>query len=158
MAWQLVIFKQIKMILLLPIQQTLEENATFNNDPDCKETLQMTIDFFNRIGYNPPWIGYYASIDGELVGSAAYKGKPVNNKIEIAYGTMPQHQQKGIGTAICKALVDLALQTDPYVIITARTLPENNYSTKILEKNQFKLLGTVIDPEDGEVWEWVYEK
>lgn len=146
------------MIQLLPIQQTLEENAAFANNPDCKETLQMTIDFFNRIGYEPPWTGYYASIDGKLVGSAAYKGKPVNNKIEIAYGTMPQHQNKGIGTAICKVLVELALQNDANLIITARTLPENNYSTKILKKNHFKLLGTVIDAEDGEVWEWEYEK
>lgn len=146
------------MIQLLPIQQTLEANTAFANNPDCKDTLKMTIDFFNRIGYNPPWVGYYASINGTFVGSAAYKGKPVNNKVEIAYGTMPQHQQKGIGTAICKALVDLALQTDPGVIITARTLPETSYSTKILEKNHFKLLGTVIDPEDGEVWEWEYEK
>ena len=93
-----------------------------------------------------------------IVGSAAYKGKPVNSKIEIAYGTMPQHRQRGIGTAICKALVDLALQSDPCVIITARTLPGNNYSTRILQKNHFRLSGTVIDPEDGEVWEWEYER
>jgi hypothetical protein len=33
---------------------------------------------------------------------------------------------------------------------------EENFSTKILRKNNFTLIGTVIDPEDGEVWEWIY--
>jgi RimJ/RimL family protein N-acetyltransferase len=66
------------------------------------------------------------------------------------------YQQKGIATRICKQLVELSLATDPSVRITARTLPEKNYSTRILEKNNFVLLGFVTDSEDGEVWEWEY--
>jgi RimJ/RimL family protein N-acetyltransferase len=118
----------------------------------------MTIEFYKKVGFTPPWIGYYASIGGTLVGAAAYKGKPVNGKVEIAYGTFPQFQQQGIGTAICRKLVQISLETDPSVIITARTLPENNYSAKILRKNNFALLGPVWDDEDGEVWEWVYRQ
>lgn len=125
------------MIKLLPILAKLEENVTFANNPDCKDTLEMSVSYYKTIGFNPPWICYYASHNDELAGCAACKGKPVNNKVEIAYSTMPRHQHKGIATAICKALVDLALQTDPNVIITARTLPENNYSTKVLQKNGF---------------------
>jgi len=49
------------------------------------------------------------------------------------------------------------LAKDRSVRITARTLPEKNYSTRILEKNNFVLLGFVTDPEDGEVWEWEYK-
>jgi hypothetical protein len=41
-------------------------------------------------------------------------------------------------------------------VITARTLPEENHSTKILRKNSFTFVGSVMDPEDGEVWEWMY--
>ena len=42
--------------------------------------------------------------------------------------------------------------------IEANINPENKSSAKLLEKNNFVLLGTVDDPEDGEVWEWEYKK
>jgi len=57
---------------------------------------------------------------------------------------------------MCRLLVELALKTDPNLRITARTLMEENASTKILKKNGFQFVGSVIDPDDGEVWEWVY--
>jgi ribosomal-protein-alanine N-acetyltransferase len=142
----------------LPIRETLEENAIFSQNPLCTETLNMCIGFYKKVGFNPPWICYYAEENGELVGSAAFKGKPVNNSVEIAYGTMEDHRQKGVGTKICRQLVEISLSADPLVRITARTLPEQNYSTKILEKNNFILLGMVNDPEDGDVWEWEYRK
>ena len=143
---------------LLPIKQTLADNEAFANNPLCKETLRMCIEFYKKVGFTPPWICYYVEENGELIGSAAFKGRPINNTVEISYGTMESHRQQGIGTRICKQLVELSLATDPSVRITARTLPEKNYSTKILEKNNFILLGFVTDPEDGEVWEWEYKK
>ena len=145
------------MLELIPIQVSLEENQQFINHRDCQESLSMTIDYYKIIGFHQPWICYYASMNNELVGAAGFKGRPVNNKIEIAYGTFPSFMNQGIGTAICKALVDLAQQTDPSVRITARTLPEINYSTKILEKNNFKFIGNVWDKDDGDVWEWEYQ-
>ena len=143
---------------LVPVGPTIEENEVFTGNPDCNEHLQMTIDYFNKIGYQPPWIGYYARHDGELVGSAAYKGQPIDGKVEIAYGTFERFRQQGIGTQIARKLTELALAFDPSVEITARTLPEDNFSTRILAKNGFKWIGTVEDPDDGEVWEWKYKK
>jgi RimJ/RimL family protein N-acetyltransferase len=143
---------------LIPIKPTLEENAEFSNNPLCQETIQMCVDFYKRVGFTPPWICYYVKQDEELVASVAFKGKPVNGTVEIAYGTFEKFQRQGIGTAVCKQLVELSLKTDPSVRITARTLPENNYSTRILEKNNFTCLGIVQDPEDGEVWEWEYQR
>ncbi len=142
---------------LIPIKETLEENKEFISNPLCIETIQMTIDFYKKVGFVQPWIGYYAKENGEFVGSAGFKGKPINGIIEIAYGTLEQYRKQGIGTAICKLLVHLSLQTDPSLKITARTLPEENFSTKILKKNNFIFIGTVNDVEDGEVWEWLFK-
>lgn len=141
---------------LIPVKETLEENAEFISNPVCQESIVMTVDFYKRVGFIPPWIGYYAQQDGNLVAAAGFKGAPINGTIEIAYGTFEPYQNKGIGTEVCRQLVELSLKTDPTVIITARTLPEENFSTKILKKNNFIFVGTVIDPEDGEVWEWLY--
>ena len=143
---------------LLPIKKYLHENEEFLKHPDCAESLGMSIDFYHRIGYNPPWIGYFAQLDGKLVGAAAFKGKPIDNKIEIAYGTFPQYQNQGVGTQMANALVQLALKTDPAIRVTAQTLKEENYSVRILRKNNFKLIGTAIDEDEGEVWEWEYQK
>ena len=143
-------------IQLIPIKENIEDNKEFESDSLCNETLQMTIDFFNKIEYNIPWIGYYAKVNETFVGSCAFKGSPQNGIVEIAYGTFEPYRQKGIGTEICKLLVELALKTDPFVKVTARTLPEENFSTKILKKNGFKFSGVVNDAEDGDVWEWIY--
>ena len=34
---------------------------------------------------------------------------------------------------------------------------EENASTKVLKKNSYEFVGVVIDPEDGEVWEWKFK-
>ena len=141
---------------LLSIKEQLDENKEFVNHPDCRESIHLTIEFYKKVGFQVPWIGYYARIDGQLVGSGGFKGKPVNGRVEIAYGTFPQFRQKRIGTEICKKLVQLSLKTDPSIRICARTFAQENYSSKILRNNGFKLRGTVIDDEDGEVWEWEY--
>lgn len=91
---------------LLPVKEHLHENEIFTDNPDCKDTIFLTVDFFGKIGYNR----YYVSIDEQLVGSGAFKGKPENRKVEIAYMVFPQHRNKGFGSRIANALVQLAFQ------------------------------------------------
>ncbi len=143
---------------LLPIAQTLADSKQFLNEPLCAETLEMTVNYFGTIGYDPPWIGYYASDGSQLVGSAAFKGKPKNDTVEIAYGVFDPFRNKGYGATICRLLVEKALREKPNVRITARTLPQGNHSTRLLLKNNFQWAGTVNDPDDGVVWEWVYQR
>ncbi|MEP7375079.1 MAG: GNAT family protein [Chitinophagaceae bacterium] len=142
---------------LLSINETPAGNEEFINDPLCGETIYMTLDFYKKVGFVPPWISYCVKQNDELVGAAAFKGQPINGMAEIAYGTFEKFQRQGVGTAICKQLVELSLKTDSSVKITARTLPEKNFSTRILEKNNFYFNGIVNDPEDGDVWEWVFK-
>lgn len=141
---------------LIPIPPEIDSNEACAQEPLCRESLYMTLDFYKRVGFQPPWISYYAMLDNKLVGSAAFKGAPLNNTVEIAYGTFEPYQNRGIGTQICRKLVELSLATDPSVRITARTLENKNFSARVLQRNGFVLLGTVHDPEDGRVWEWEY--
>lgn len=143
---------------LIPIDIDPAKNTQFANNPDCAEILNMYPEYYNRVGYTVPWIGYFAiNNNNEIIGCGGYKGKPRNDKIEIAYSTFKNYEGKGIGTEICRKLVSLSLQTDPSITITARTLPAFNASTTILSRNQFKCLGVVYDEEDGDVWEWEYQ-
>jgi ribosomal-protein-alanine N-acetyltransferase len=142
---------------LVPIKEYLDENAEWMKNPECQELVEMTVEFYERVGYIPPWICYFVKEDGNIIGSAGIKGKPINGAIEIAYGTMEKYQNRGIGTNICKSLVELSLKTDPSIKVTARTLPENKFSCRVLERNNFSCIGVINDPEDGDVLEWIYD-
>ncbi len=150
---QQVLFEQL---VLLPIAECMEENQIFLTKSECQETLTMSVEYYQRIGYQPPWIGYFVQRGEQIVGSAGFKSPPREGRIEIAYGVFEPFRHQGIGASICRALTELALESLPAVVVTARTLPEISFSSRILAKNKFRNIGTVLDPEDGPVWEWVY--
>ena len=146
-------------MLLLPIDTDQTKNERFKENPECVPILNVYPDFYQRVGYNKPWIGYFVTIDrDEIVGAGGYKGKPREGKVEIAYGTFKRYEGQGIGTEICRQLVLLSQNTDPAIRITARTLQDGYASIKILKKNGFECLGIVHDEEDGEVLEWELKK
>jgi len=146
-------------MLLLPIDTDQTKNVRFKENPECVPILNVYPDFYQRVGYNKPWIGYFVTIDrDEIVGAGGYKGKPREGKVEIAYGTFKRYEGQGIGTEICRQLVLLSQNTDPAIRITARTLQDGYASIKILKKNGFECLGIVHDEEDGEVLEWELKK
>ncbi|MCE9552933.1 MAG: GNAT family N-acetyltransferase [Planctomycetes bacterium] len=109
---------------------------------------------YRQTGYLPPWIGYLALLDGEIVGTCAFKSPPRDGCAEIAYFTFPGHERRGIATEMARRLVELARNADQRVIPTAQTLPEENASTAILRRLGFIQTGIAHDPEVGEVWAW----
>ena len=113
-----------------------------------------TTDLYRAVGYEPPWIGYFAIENGICVGTCGFKSPPQNNRVEIAYFTFPEHESRGIATLMASALVGIALDKLPSVIVAAQTLPEESASTSVLKKLKFGMVGTVVHPEDGLVWEW----
>lgn len=134
------------------------KNSIFVNNPDCELLLSVYPEFYKKVGFVKPWIGYFIADDNdEIIAFGGFKGKPRNGKIEIAYGTVPKYERQGIGSRLCKELVLIALNEDRLVKITARTLPEENTSNRILKRNGFEFLGLVWDEEDGEVWEWEFK-
>ncbi len=140
---------------LLPIDIDPDKNVEFYTNDASREFVEVYPAFYAKVGFSPPWTGYFVKDDEDgLVAVCGFKGPPKDRKIEIAYGTFKAHEGKGIGTRVCKLLVNLSLNTDPTVRIMARTLPEKNASTSILRKNGFEWLGEVMDEEDGKVWEW----
>lgn len=143
---------------LLAIQPERDKNANFLSNPHTKDAIDMAISYYSVIGYNRPWICYLSMVDTEIVGVGAFKGQPQNGKVEIAYSTFEPFREQGFATKICGALVDLAIASDQQIYITARTLREENPSTSVLKKNGFLMTGEVLDPEDGLVWEWVFNK
>lgn len=70
---------------LLPIKQYLEENRQFMAISECQDSLHMSVDFYKKVGFELPWICYYANIDGTIVGLLRLTAKPVNGAVEIGW-------------------------------------------------------------------------
>jgi uncharacterized cupin superfamily protein len=109
---------------------------------------------YGAAGFVPPWVCYLCLIDGQCVGTCAFKSAPRNQQVEIAYFTFPEFEGRGYATAMARKLVEMAREVSPELVVVALTLPEENASTKVLRKLGFRLVGRVRHPVDGEVWEW----
>ncbi|HTF03104.1 MAG TPA: GNAT family N-acetyltransferase [Bacteroidia bacterium] len=140
---------------LFPIttQKPAEE---FFASPYSQDLFALYETYYPKIGFTPPWIGYFILRDEVLVGTCSFTGQPIDGRVEIAYWTFPEFEGRGIATWACKELLSIAKQHDPNVIVTAKTAPEVNASTAILTRNGFKQTRIVQDHEIGDAWEWVF--
>lgn len=121
---------------------------------DCQQLLLAYESYYPQIGFNLPWVGYFVVRDNKIVGSCGFTGKPQDGKVEIAYWTFPGFEAQGIASFSCRSLINIARADDPGLIITAKTAPEHNASTAILQKNGFVYSALVQDHEIGDAWLW----
>ena len=131
-----------------PVEQipSLAEELTAN----CIATANL----YQRVGYQLPWVGYVAVVNGRGVGGGAFVGPPQDGYVEIAYYTLKDHEGLGYASQTAAGLVDIARRHDPQIKLRAFTLKEENASTKILSKLGFRIVGTAQDADAGEVLEW----
>ncbi|TGM53277.1 GNAT family N-acetyltransferase [Leptospira adleri] len=141
----------------IPIKSDSSELLAFEKNPIVQDVVTNVLQMYNVTNHLPiePWIGYLYVRGNEALGTCAFKSPPQNGQVEIAYFVFPEYEGKGLGTFFAAFLVAQARLTSPRVIVTAQTLPENNASTRILERLNFERTGELIHPEDGKVWQWL---
>src|SRR2546423_9919282 len=144
-------------MILKPILIDEDQSDEMYANPDCQEIFISYPSYYYKVGYNPPWIGYFVIRDEKVVGVGGFTGKPKNGKVEIAYGTFKEFEGQGIASFTCKELIAIVKSAKPDVIITAKTAPVNNASTTILKRNGFEYAGIVQDEGIGDAWEWVHK-
>ena len=121
----------------------------------AEESCALSAAWYARVGYVPPWVGYFAVTADIAVGGGGFKEAPQLGRVEIAYFTVPEFEGRGFAIRTARALVAIARAADPALIIAAQTLPMENASTAILRRLGFRLDRTIDHPEDGKVWEWL---
>ena len=136
------------------LQENENKTDKLFESSDCQALLEMYVNYYPQIGFNLPWVGYFILHQNEVVGMCSFKGQPVDGKVEIAYWTFKDFEGQGIASFACKELISISQNADPKVLITAKTAPERNASTKILEKNGFLFKEIVQDHEIGDAWLW----
>jgi len=139
---------------LVPIQLNEDKSKSVFSTKDCQNLLDAYRNYYPIIGFNLPWVGYFIFKGNVIVGSCGFTGKPINNQVEIAYWTFKDFENKGIASFACQELIKIAKKENRTIQIIAKTAPEHNASTKILEKNHFIYSEIVQDEEIGDAWLW----
>lgn len=118
------------------------------------ETADMTRQMLEACPRDVPWGAYLvADVDTrEVVGTCAFKDAPnAEGEVEIAYHTYPGFEGRGYARAMAARLLDIARSAKRVV---AHTLPQQDASTRVLERLGFARTGELRDAEDGLVWRW----
>lgn len=126
-------------------------------DPDLLAICEGTKALYSRVGYAPPWIGYLAKFENEVVGTCAFKSAPRAGKVEIVFVTLPQFEGRGFATAMARRLVEIAHRADATLMVSGQTEIANPASGRVLQKLGFQPVGRLMHPVDGEVMNWVLE-
>jgi RimJ/RimL family protein N-acetyltransferase len=126
----------------------------------AREIVDQTLLHHLRVPRSEPYGGYVVvdRANERVIGVCGFAHGPDDRgQVEIAYGTFPPFEGLGFGTAMAKALTQLAIAAPEVRNVIAHTLPEANGSTRILEKNGFRRAGEAQDPDAGVVWRWVLD-
>ncbi len=112
---------------------------------------------------NPDALGWWMYLfihagDKMLIGLGGFKGVVDEaGMVEIGYEIAPDYRNRGLATEAAQGMIDYAFSQPGIKIVDAHTLAEVNPSTSVLEKIGMKNIGTINDPEDGEIWHWRLE-
>jgi RimJ/RimL family protein N-acetyltransferase len=109
-----------------------------------------------------PWrdgCGILLLPDNRLIGVCSFNGPPdPDGAVEISYGVAPDYQGRGYATEAARLLIGSAWAVPQVRRIFAKTLPEENASTRVLRKCGFNTYRELIDPVDGLIWRWEIER
>ena len=140
---------------LKPIPLHVNKSEEIYSSDNCQILLKTYDEYYPKIGYILPWVGYFVINKNKIVGACGFTGQPKEGKVEIAYWTFKEYEGQGISSFSCIELILISKQFDPAIIITAKTAPEHNASTKILQNNGFTFTEIVQDDEIGDAWFWI---
>ena len=119
---------------------------------------------YEHLRANPDVLGWWTYLfihveDNVLVGLDGYKGKAdESGMVEIGYAIVPAYRCRALATEAAQGFIDHAFSHVHIKRVDAHTLAERNASTKVLEKVGMKHVGTVPDPDHGEIWYWSLRK
>jgi [ribosomal protein S5]-alanine N-acetyltransferase len=122
--------------------------------PEFPEAIPYTIDRLVSHPQEAEWWMHFFFVNGLLVGSGGFVGRPRHGSVEIGYEIAPGFRHRHFGTGAAAALVEKAFASPEVHAVVAHTLPVDNPSTKLLERLGFLNEGEVKDPQQGTVWRW----
>ncbi len=119
---------------------------------------------YEHLKFHPSVIGWWTYLfvhkgDAKLIGLGGFKGGPnEEGVVEIGYALAPAYRGMGLASEAARGMLQYAFSHPEVGRVVAHTLAERNASTRVLERVGLRHVGTVHDPEDGEVWRWSLDR
>lgn len=94
-----------------------------------------------------------------LIGMGGFRGKPdAAGMVEIGYAIVAPYRSRGLATEAARAMTDFALGSPAVRRVQAHTLAVDNESNRLLKTIGYQYNGTINDPDDGAIWQWILDK
>ncbi|RZT23513.1 GNAT family N-acetyltransferase [Fictibacillus sp. BK138] len=134
---------ETKRLTIVPVDHQLVEKLS----PEDYEIHGFIKSYLEKLQEDESLLGWgvWFVIEKEterIVGDIGFKGKPVNQTVEIGYGIIPSAQGKGYATESVNEIVKWAGSTNLASHVIAECLEDNIASIKVLEKLGFDRTGT----------------
>lgn len=101
------------------------------------------------------WSGFLFLGADSLVGNGGFKGPPnEHGEVELGYEIAPSFRRKGLATEATEALVRAAFSVPEVKLVSAHTLANDPASSGVLRRAGMSQVGSLQDPDAGEVWRW----
>jgi RimJ/RimL family protein N-acetyltransferase len=104
------------------------------------DTLRFWLDALSERAASGWWLHYVVLTEcatPKLVGTAGYKGPPVDGVVEIGYSVVPSWQRRGLATEASRALIETAWERGAETVV-AHTLPHLDPSIAVLRRLGFR--------------------
>jgi RimJ/RimL family protein N-acetyltransferase len=96
----------VPAIRLIQIPREGAPSKAINGLPEVAlQACESTAALYQKVGFSPPWTGYRALCDSEVVGTCVFPAAPAAGRVEIAYFTFPPFENRGIATAMAAELI-----------------------------------------------------
>ena len=61
---------------LKTIELNVDQSKEIYASTNCQQVINSMKEFYLKIGFNKPWVGYFAFNDNQVVGTGGFSGQP----------------------------------------------------------------------------------
>lgn len=122
--------------------------------PEFPEAIGFTIDRLTSHPHEAEWWMHFFLVNGLLVGSGGFVGRPRGGTAEIGYEIAPGFRRRHYGAGAAAALVAKAYDSGEADSVIAHTLAAESPSTRVLARLGFVREAELTDQPEGTLWRW----
>ena len=122
--------------------------------PEFPEAIGFTIERLAMHPHEADWWMHYFLLNGLIIGSGGYVGRPKKRVVEIGYEIAPGFRGRHLGTGAASALTEQAFDSGQVDSVIAHTLAVEGPPTKVLVRLGYTNEEELQDAGGTTVWRW----
>lgn len=71
------------------IELNVDQSKEIYASANCQQLINTMYEYYPKIGFNKPWIGYFAFNNNQVVGTGGFTGQPKDGKVVHSQASVP---------------------------------------------------------------------